>query len=195
TSTYTNEMQGADNVSATVDGQRVSVLLLIGVTCQSVTGTVSGGGTICQGQSATVTVTVSGGTAPYTVELTNGGGIQMGNGPTFNFTVNPMTTTTYMVAFGSQDANGCPIANSGSATVTVNPAPAVPAITPTPAQVCAGSTGNQASGPAGAASYAWTITNGTITSATNMQTVSYTAGAAGNVTLTLTVTNGSGCSA
>jgi hypothetical protein len=195
TSTYTNELEGADAVSATVDGQRVSVLLLIGVTCQGITGTVSGGGTICQGQSATVTVTVNGGTAPYTVELTNGTGIQTGNGPTFTFTVSPTTTTTYMVAFGSQDANGCPITNSGSATVTVNPTPATPVITPTPAQVCANSTGNQASGPAGATSYAWTIMNGTITSATNTQTVTYTAGASGNVTLNLTVTNAAGCSA
>ena len=73
--------------------------------------------------------------------------------------------------------------------------PAVPAITPTPAQVCASSTGNTASGPAGASTYAWGITNGTITSATNAQSVTYTAGASGSVTLTLTITNSSGCTA
>ena len=73
--------------------------------------------------------------------------------------------------------------------------PAVPAITPTPAQVCASSTGNTASGPAGASTYAWGITNGTITSAANAQSVTYTAGASGSVTLTLTITNSSGCTA
>jgi hypothetical protein len=73
--------------------------------------------------------------------------------------------------------------------------PSVPAITPAPAQVCASSTGNSASGPAGVSTYAWGISNGTITSATNAQSVTYTAGASGNVTLTLTITNSSGCTA
>src|SRR6185436_19274211 len=53
--------------------------------------------------------------------------------------------------------------------------------------------GNTASGPAGMTSYAWSITNGTITSATNIQTVTYTAGAAGNVGLVLNVVAPSGC--
>ena len=68
-----------------------------------------------------------------------------------------------------------------------------PAITPTPAQVCANTTGNTASGPAGMTSYAWSITNGTITSATNIQSITYTAGAAGNVGLVLNVVAPSGC--
>jgi PKD repeat protein len=37
--------------------------------------------------------------------------------------------------------------------------------------------------------------NGTITSATNIQNITYTAGASGTVDLTLVVTNASGCSA
>jgi hypothetical protein len=73
--------------------------------------------------------------------------------------------------------------------------PSVPAITPSPAQVCGSSLGNTASGPAGATTYAWSITNGSITSATNGQNVTYTAGASGNVTLMLTVTTASGCTA
>jgi hypothetical protein len=66
-------------------------------------------------------------------------------------------------------------------------------ITPTIAQVCPSSTGNTASGPAGATSYAWLITNGSITSATNIQTVTYTAGPSGNVGLTLNIVEASGC--
>ena len=54
-------------------------------------------------------------------------------------------------------------------------------------------TGNTASGPAGMTSYAWSITNGTITSATNIQSITYTAGAAGNVGLVLNVVAPSGC--
>ncbi|MEA2163467.1 MAG: hypothetical protein QOK37_1594 [Thermoanaerobaculia bacterium] len=66
-------------------------------------------------------------------------------------------------------------------------------ITPTPAAVCTNSTGNTAAGPAGMISYAWGIANGTITSATNMQSITYTAGASGSVTLNLTVTAANGC--
>jgi hypothetical protein len=66
-------------------------------------------------------------------------------------------------------------------------------ITPTPAQVCANTTGNTASGPAGMTAYAWGIANGTITSATNTQSIIYTAGASGSVTLSLTVTAPNGC--
>ena len=66
-------------------------------------------------------------------------------------------------------------------------------ITPTPAQVCANSTGNTASGPAGETSYAWSIVNGTITSATNTQSITYTAGASGNVQLLLSIVEPGGC--
>jgi hypothetical protein len=72
--------------------------------------------------------------------------------------------------------------------------PAVPTVTPAPSQVCANVAGNTASGPAGMTSYAWSITNGSITSSTNAQTITYTAGTSGVVGLTLTVTNASGCS-
>ena len=95
-------------------------LTLTPCACQPITGTVSGGGNICTGGSSTVTVNVSGGVAPHTVVLTNGGGTQTGNGPTFNFSVSPSMTTTYMVDTAmSHDANNCPITNSGSATVTI----------------------------------------------------------------------------
>ncbi len=161
----------------------------------NITGVVAGGGTICAGASANVTVTVTGGTAPYTVILTNGGGTQTGNGPVFTFPVSPGSNTTYTLAAGSKDANNIPIIGSGSAAVMVNPIPAIPPITPAPAQVCATSAGNTASGPAGASSYTWTIGNGTITSATNIQTITYTAGASGTAMLNLTVTNVLGCGA
>jgi hypothetical protein len=166
-----------------------------GQSCPTVTGTVSGGGTICSGSSTTVTVNVSGGALPYTVKLTNNGETQSGtpSQTQFIFTVSPTVNTSYQVdVVASRDVNNCPLTNSGSATVTVNAGPATPAIT-TGGSVCAGSTGNQASGPAGATTYAWSIMNGTITSVTNAQNITYTAGASGSVTLGLTVTNAAGC--
>jgi hypothetical protein len=339
--------------------------------CATITGTLSGGGTICNGSSSTVSVDVTGGTPPYTVKLTNNAQVQTGSAVQthFDFTVSPATTTVYQLDTASSHDNGsCPLSNSGSATVTVNqpptpatvgsnqticalgtttglggntPAPgtgtwtvvsggagtfsnihtpgatfthtsgsgpvvlrwtisnppctdstadvtitiktqptatvggaqaicvngttaglggntpgvgmtgtwsvvsggtgtfsntstpnatfthtsgagpitlrwtvsnppcsnatadvtltinqppATPTITPNPASVCAGSAGNTASGPV-ATGYAWTITNGTITSLNNIQSITYTAGGSGSVTLNLTVTNANGCSA
>jgi uncharacterized repeat protein (TIGR01451 family) len=80
-------------------------------------------------------------------------------------------------------------------TITPVNQPEIPTITPLPPVVLANSTTNQASGPGGATAYAWTISNGVITSATNLQTITYTAGAAGNVTLNLTILNAGGCGA
>jgi hypothetical protein len=68
-----------------------------------------------------------------------------------------------------------------------------PTITPTPASMCAGSTGNTATGPGGMLNYSWAITNGTITAGVNSATVTYTAGIAGTAELRLTVTEVGGC--
>ncbi|MBI4747508.1 MAG: PD40 domain-containing protein [Acidobacteria bacterium] len=86
-----------------------------------ITGTVTGGGTICIGQSATVKVTISEGVPPYTVTLDHGGGTKTGNSP-LTFTVSPLTTITYTVQSGT-DADGCLLIGSGNATVTVNSCP------------------------------------------------------------------------
>jgi hypothetical protein len=92
------------------------------VACQPSTAMLSGSPTICAGTSTTLSITVSGGIAPYTVTLTNGGGTQTGNAPTLTFNVNPAVTTTYAIA-SATDAIGCPTTASGSATVTVNQLP------------------------------------------------------------------------
>ena len=65
-------------------------------------------------------------------------------------------------------------------------------ITPAPTQVCPNSTGNTASGPAGS-NYSWSITNGVITGGGTTQTVTYTAGASGNVNLQLSMKAANGC--
>jgi hypothetical protein len=85
------------------------------------------------------------------------------------------------------DVQLCYVNTDCSATVAT--------ITPTPAQVCAGSSGNTASGPAGASTYAWLITNGSIQGSTTSQSISYTAGASGNVGLSLTIKSANNCQA
>ncbi|HKW28033.1 MAG TPA: hypothetical protein VJT54_01760 [Verrucomicrobiae bacterium] len=164
----------------------------VAVPCPTITGTVGGGGTVCAGSPGLVTVTLSGGVSPYTVTLDNGGGTQSGSSPLV-FTVSPAATTTYQVSSGT-DAQGCPVSNNGSATVTISSV-APPTITLSPANVFANSASNQASGPGGFAGYAWTITNGIITGPANQPTVTYVAGGSNMVTLGLTVFNASGCGA
>ncbi len=200
TSNYFAQVGGTDTVSATVDGQTVSTTIMI--KCPTITGVVTGGtgeSSVCGGQPVTVRVTISN-TAevpalPYTVTLNNNGGTLIGDGPDFDFTVNPTTTTTYMLASG-QDANGCPITGSGSATVTVKPTPTcnltgADAVTP-------GSTNtyNANANPPAGTTYSWEISgNGTISGLTTNPSVNVLAGAPGSYTLTVTVTNGSsGCS-
>ncbi|HKO58681.1 MAG TPA: hypothetical protein VJ276_22635, partial [Thermoanaerobaculia bacterium] len=58
------------------------------------------------------------------------------------------------------------------------------------AQVCANSTGNFAAAPAGAASYVWGVTNGTLTGGQGTPNITYDAGPSGSVGLTLTISNG-----
>ncbi len=132
----------------------------VAVTCGNITGTVIGGGTACAGSSSTFTVSVivSGGTAPYTVTLDNGGGTQSDVGPIFTFPVNPSATTTYSVS-SLTDALLCAGSGSGSATVTVNPIPAAP--TPTnDGPKCEGGDVQLTVPYVNGATWAWTGPNG-----------------------------------
>jgi hypothetical protein len=131
------------------------------------------------------------GATSYAWSITNGTITSATNIQTITYTAGASGTVGLTLVV--TNASGCSATNTSNVTINANPA--TPAITPTPAQVCASSTGNSAAGPAGATSYAWSIVNGTITSAANTQTVTYTAGASGTVGLTLVVTNASGCSA
>jgi hypothetical protein len=79
-------------------------------------------------------------------------------------------------------------------TVTINVQEAPPAIAAA-SSVCPNSTGNPASGPAGESSYSWTVSGGAITSGATAQAVTYTAGASGNVVLTLMIQDSSGATA
>lgn len=191
TATYTaGNAGGAGHADAMVENGVATAQIT--VICPSITAVVSGGGSICPGGTASVSVSVTGGTSPYTITLDNGGGTQSGPGP-FTFSVSPAATTTYSISSG-QDAHSCPVTPSGNALVTVG-ALATPSITASPASVYANSGANQAAGPPAMTTYSWTISNGVIIGPANLQSISYVAGVSGNVALGLTVSNGSGCSA
>lgn len=131
------------------------------------------------GVGATYNWTVTGGTIAGTPPF--------GNAITYTAGAGPSVTIDVTVT----NANGC--VSSSSTVVTVNPLPSS-TITTAPA-VCDGTPGHSASVPsAGAgASYAWTVTGGTINSGQNTTTISYTAGAGPTITVSVTVTNANGC--
>jgi len=95
------------------------------------------------------------------------------------------------LTYSYTDGNGC--SNSCTFSITVRPQPngLITATSPVPAN----STGNTAAVEnAGAgATYSWSITNGTITAGLGGNTITYTAGAAGNVVLDATITNSAVC--
>ena len=154
----------------------------------AITGVPAGG--VCANSTGN-TATGPAGATTYAWSITGGTITSATNLQTVTYTAG--SSGNVQLTLVVTNASGCSASNSTTAAVNANPA--TPTITGVPAGgVCADSTGNTASGPAGATTYAWSITGGTITSATNLQTVTYTAGASGSVNLTLVVTNASGCS-
>jgi gliding motility-associated-like protein len=100
--------------------------------------TISGAGEYCQGTNPSInlTITVTGGTAPWTVQYTNGGTPVTETVPAspHTITVNAAGTYTLVSVAG---ANGCTGSTSGSATVTQNPTPT--AVLSGGGSICAGS--------------------------------------------------------
>jgi hypothetical protein len=90
------------------------------VACPAITASVNGGGYICPGASSTVSVNVWGGTAPYTVKLSDGQ-MKTSSSLPITFSVSPSTATTYTAT--ATDAYGCPATVTGSAVVTPNTLP------------------------------------------------------------------------
>lgn len=83
------------------------------------------------------------------------------------------------------DANGCS-ATSPATVVTVNPIPAANVVAPV--SVCAAGSSSASVAAQPGATYAWTISGGTITAGQGTDTVSFTAGNSGAVTFGVTVT-------
>jgi fibronectin-binding autotransporter adhesin len=136
--------------------------------------------------SAGLTASVAAvGGATYAWSAANGTITSATNTNSITFTAGASGTTTLSVTVTN---GGCVSTATHNVTIVANPAATITA----PANVCANATGNAASVTAQAgATYAWTITGGTITSATNASSITFTAGPSGNVALGVTVTAGS----
>ncbi|MCK6683616.1 MAG: hypothetical protein L6R30_14515 [Thermoanaerobaculia bacterium] len=153
------------------------------------TATVTGGGTVCAGTVSTVSAALTG-TAPWTLTW-NDGLVQVVNTSPATREVSPTFNTTFSVVTLA-DGNCAGGTSTGSAAFVVKPLAS--AVITAPGGLCASGTGYTASVPDGGpgVTYAWGITGGTITSATNAQTVTFNAPASGTVVLTVTVTR-DGC--
>ncbi len=90
------------------------------------TAVLSGGGTICAGETADLTVALTG-VAPYYIDFSDGFSIIWYFGNTYQRQVNPETTTEYTITV----TDGCNLAAnvSGTATVTVNSLPTAYSVT------------------------------------------------------------------
>ncbi|HEV7923516.1 MAG TPA: hypothetical protein VGR02_22250, partial [Thermoanaerobaculia bacterium] len=131
---------------------------------------------------------------PVTLDAGPGVTYLWSNGATTRYiTDTPTATASYTVTV--TDADGCS-ATSSALTVTVNPVNAATAQTVMPS-VCAGANGQAyiMSPPSGVTwtAYAWSIANGVINGSSTGQTVDFTAGPNGIVTLTAAVTDQNGC--
>ena len=166
----------------------------------SVTATSAGGcsatasHTVTAQAGATATITASGPTtfcAGGSVQLTASAGASYlwSNGAT---TQSITVTTSGNFTVTVTNANGCS-ATSAQTVVDVNSVPATPSINLDTPQVCPNTSDFATTSATG--TLLWTAVNGTITGANNQSMVNFTAGSTDPVTLTLTVTNASGCSA
>lgn len=82
----------------------------------------SGTATICSGQSTNLIATITGGVGPYNFTIA-GVGLVSGYISGTPIAVSPTSTTNYSITGLVTDSNGCTVAGTGSATVTVNPLP------------------------------------------------------------------------
>jgi len=143
---YSGTFSGSPTLGATPPGYNYSltngggnVNLVVTVPCINPTASVSGGGTICSGDSANIQATLTG-TGPWNVTWSDGF-VQnaVASSPAMR-SVSPLTSTNYTVT-GLSDATACPAGTlSGSASVNVLARPT--ANVSGGGQVCGGSSVN-----------------------------------------------------
>ncbi len=149
---------------------------------------VSGANSVCAGSTGNV-FTGTAAMSAYSWSVT-GNGTAVGSTTGSAVTVTAGVSGTFTVNVTITDANGCTSTCNKVVTVNANPACSIAGAT----TVCANSTGNTYSAPAGMSAYSWAVTgNGTIIGAANTSTVTVTAGASGLYTMNVTVTNSNGC--
>ena len=166
------------------------------------TATISGSTSICNGQSAPLSVALTG-LQPWSITYTDGGAPVTVNAiasSPYTFNVNPASSKTYTIT--SLTGAGCPGTGSGSAVVTVKPANdptcvclASGTLTGT-SSICSGTTKGLTVTLQGSQPWSFTYTNGvTPTTVTGITTSPYTLNVTpvANTTYTLTSVSDKNC--
>ncbi len=125
------------------DNSTTTAQVTVNVNLSPTAAVLSGNATICAGSPANLSIAITDGTAPYTIELNNGIGVINNYNSGDVIAVNPMTNTIYNLIGNVTDANGCSVAGSGTATVQVVNNPDVTlTVNPPNTTVCSGSSIN-----------------------------------------------------
>jgi hypothetical protein len=153
--------------------------------------TITASSSVCGGSTGdTASVPSAGAGASYGWTIT-GGSITAGSGTALIIYTAGASGT---VALGCAVTNGSGCSSTGSLDVTINPAPA--STITAAGSTYAGSTTNVASVPAAGtgATYAWTISGGSITVGNGTDSITFAPVAPGTLILGCTVTAANGCS-
>jgi hypothetical protein len=154
------------------------------------TATVSGGGAICAGNSATITATLTG-SAPWIVTWSDNVTQNIGSGTTASRSVGPQIGTTYTVTSVS-DGSGCSRAGSGSAVVTVKNVPT--AVVSGGATICPGGSATITVALTGTAPWSVTWSDNVVQNIPSGSGATRSVSPAATTTYTVTtVTDASGC--
>jgi polygalacturonase len=198
--TYTGTFSGTPGPGSTPPGYNYNltngsgkVNLVVTSTCVNPTANVSGGGTICSGNSANIQAALTG-TQPWSVTWSDGL-VQSGvtTSPAMR-TVSPTSNTNYTVTALS-DSTGCPAGTlSGVASVTVNGHPT--ATVSGGGTVCGGNSVNIQAALTGTQPWSVTWSDGTVQSGvtTNPATRSVSPPFSTNYTVTA-LSDATGCGA
>jgi len=155
--------------------------------CLAPNATITAPSSVCANATNGASVTPTSG-ATYAWTVTNGTLVSGQGTPSITF--NAGSTGNVSIAVNVTSSTGCP--NSGNASVTINPLP--PSTITAPSAVCPSTSANASVAATSGATYAWTITNGTITGGAGTNAITFSAAASGNVALNITVTSSAGCS-
>ena len=151
--------------------------------------TITAPGSLSQGAGGFVASVPTQPFSTYAWTVTGGTITGPTNGPSLVYAAGTGTTLDVAVTV----INGGGASASSTVTLPIAAAPAPDATITAEAMVVHGTTGHAASVPTqSGATYAWTITGGSITSSTTGSNIAYTAGSAASVALGVTVTSGSG---
>ncbi len=164
-----------------------SATVTINTTPPAFTPTVTNNGTICSGNTVSITAPATAGVTTN-VYTTPTGGSPIG---TVNFT-SPVLNTNTTYYFETVSSAGCFSSPTRDVVnITVNPTPA-PTITATTTTVCSGSTGTYTTSNTGG-TLVWTVTGGTISSGQGTMAIDVLWGNSGTGTVMVEETNTFGC--